>query len=71
MRPSRRQLVQNDQVGFATTAKALMLVAAVTGGGLLATGQMKDDTPVPLPSISENMITAQALINDPDAELRP
>jgi hypothetical protein len=71
MRPTHYQLACNDQVGFATTAKAMLLVAAVAGGGFLAAGKSSREAPVPTPGIGETIIAAQATISDPDAELRP
>ncbi len=71
MRPTRSQLARNDQVGFATTAKAMLLAFAVTGGGFLVAENSKVATPLQLPSVSENIVAAQAVVNDPDAELRP
>ncbi len=71
MRPTRPQLARNDQVGFATTAKAMLLVFAVTGGGFLVAENSKVATPLQLPSVSENIVAAQSVVNDPDAELRP
>ncbi|MFN0299686.1 MAG: hypothetical protein ACKVQU_04940 [Burkholderiales bacterium] len=70
MRRMRCQLSPTDQVGFATTAKALLLVFAVVSGGFLVAGNTKVNAPGQLPNISENIIAAQAVVNDPDAELR-
>ncbi|MFM9887341.1 MAG: hypothetical protein ACKVQT_30305 [Burkholderiales bacterium] len=71
MRPTRSRLARNDQLGFATTAKAMLLVLAFTGVGFLAAGHTEVATPLQPPSVGEKLIPAQAEVNDPDAELRP
>ncbi|MFN0302816.1 MAG: hypothetical protein ACKVQU_20975 [Burkholderiales bacterium] len=70
-----RMHLRNDvteQNGFATTAKALLLVAMMAGGGLLAVGKMSANVPDLTPGTLEPaMPAAPILLADPDAELRP
>ena len=68
MKRMRSLLSRNDEVDFATTAKALMLVLAATGTGLLVAATINPSAPAVLPGVIGTIEAAS--ISDPDAELR-